>query len=133
MEERGRKMELKGNVAIVTGAGQGIGESIALELARAGASLVLADIKEDTTEKVKQKIGEMGRDVLAIRMDVSKWEDAERMVKRVIEKFGRIDILVNDAGISPTGKAGVRLRILDIEDQDWDTVMNVNLKGVFNH
>jgi 3-oxoacyl-[acyl-carrier protein] reductase len=132
LEEREKRVDLKGNVAIVTGAGQGIGESIALELARAGASLVLADIKEDTTEKVKQKIEEMGRDVLAVRMDVGKWEDAEGMVKRAIERFGRIDILVNDAGISPKEKAGGRLRILDIGDQDWDTVMNVNLKGVFN-
>jgi 3-oxoacyl-[acyl-carrier protein] reductase len=129
---REEKMELKGNVAIVTGAGQGIGKSIALELAIAGASLVLADIKEDTTEKVRQKIEEMGREVLKVRVDVSKWDDAERMAKEVMERFGRIDILVNDAGISPKGKAGVRLRILDIEDQDWDTVMNVNLKGVFN-
>jgi 3-oxoacyl-[acyl-carrier protein] reductase len=125
-------MELKGRVAIVTGAGQGIGKAIALELAKAGANLALVDIREDTIEKVKDEIEGMGREVLTIRVDVSKWEDAERMAKRVMERFGRIDILVNNAGISPKGKGGVRLRISDIGDQDWDTVMNVNIKGVFN-
>jgi len=125
-------VELKGKVAIVTGAGQGIGKAIALELAKAGANLVLVDIQEDTIEKIKEEIEGIGREVLAIRMDVSKWEDAERMAQRVIERFGRIDILVNNAGIAPKGKGGVQLRISDIGDQDWDTIMNVNLKGVFN-
>jgi 3-oxoacyl-[acyl-carrier protein] reductase len=125
-------MELKGKVAIVTGAGQGIGEAIALELAKAGANLVLVDIREDTIEKVKGEIEGMGREVLTIRMDISKWEDGEKMAKRVMERFGRIDILVNNAGISPRGKGGGRVRISDIVEQDWDNVMNVNLKGVFN-
>lgn len=125
-------MELKEKVAIVTGAGQGIGKAIALELAKAGANLVLAARREDTTEKVKNEIEGMGREALPIRMDVSKWEEAEAMVKRVLDRFGRIDILVNNAGISPKGKGGVHLRILDVDDQIWDTVMNVNLKGVFN-
>lgn len=125
-------MELRGKVAIVTGAGQGIGKAIALELATAGASLVLADIREDTLEKVEEEIEEIGRAVLRIRMDVSKWEDAERMAQKAMERFGRVDILVNNAGIAPKGKGGVRLGILDINDQDWDTVTNVNLKGVFN-
>ena len=125
-------MELKEKIAIVTGAGQGIGKAIALELARAGANLVLADIREDTIEKMKEEIDGMGREVLSIRTDVSKWEDAERMAKRTIERFGRIDILVNNAGISLRGKGGTRLRISDVGDQEWDTIMNVNLKGVFN-
>jgi len=94
--------------------------------------LVLADIREDTLEKVKEEIQGMGMEALMIRMDVSRWGDVEGMVERVMERFGRIDILVNNAGISPKGKGGVPLRILDIGDQHWDTVMNVNLKGVFN-
>jgi 3-oxoacyl-[acyl-carrier protein] reductase len=125
-------MELKGKVAIVTGAGQGIGKAIALELAKAGANLVLADIRGDRIEKVKEEIEGMGREVLMTRIDVSKWEDAEGMVNRVIERFGRIDILVNNAGISPKGNGGVHLKTLDTGDRDWDTIMNVNLKGVFN-
>jgi 3-oxoacyl-[acyl-carrier protein] reductase len=74
----------------------------------------------------------MGRTALTIRMDVSKWQDAEGMAKKTLEKFGRIDILVNNAGISPRGKGGGRLTIVDIDDEGWDRVMNVNLKGVFN-
>jgi 3-oxoacyl-[acyl-carrier protein] reductase len=125
-------MELSGKVAIVTGAGQGLGKAIALELGRAGANLVLADVVEDTIKKVKSEIEEMGRTALAIWMDVSKWQDAEGMAKKTLEKFSRIDILVNNAGISPRAKGGGRLRIIDIEDQDWDRVMSINLKGVFN-
>lgn len=125
-------MDLKGKVAIVTGSGQGIGKAIALELARVGANILLADIKENTVEKVKEEIEKMGREVLNFKMDVSKWEEAEGMAKKAIERFGRIDVLVNNAGIAPRGKGGVRLKILDIGDQDWDTVININLKGVFN-
>jgi 3-oxoacyl-[acyl-carrier protein] reductase len=125
-------MELKGKVAITTGAGLGIGRAIALELAKAGATLVLADIREDAAEKVKEEIQGMGKEALVIQMDVSKWEDVEGMVKTVMERFGRIDILVNNAGISPKGKGGVPLKFLDIDGDHWDTVMNVNLKGAFN-
>lgn len=125
-------MELKGKVAIVTGAGQGIGEATSLELGKAGANLVLADIREDTMAKVKKEIEGMGREALAIRMDVAKWPEAENMAKSVMERFGRIDILVNNAGISPKPKDGTRLTVVDIEEQEWDRVMNVNLKGVFN-
>ncbi len=125
-------MELKGQVAIVTGAGQGIGKATALELAKAGANIALADIREDTVEKVKKEIEEIGREVLAIKMDVSKWEDAQRMAKTTLEKFGRIDILINIAGINLKKEGGIPWRIIEIEDQIWDTIMNVNLKGVFN-
>jgi len=125
-------MELKGKVAIVTGAGQGLGKAIALELAKAGANVVVADVRKDTIEEVKKEVEGMGRETLAIQMDVSKWEEAEGMVKKALERFGHIDILVNNAGISPKGKGGVRLGILDIGEEDWDRVMNVNVKGVFN-
>jgi 3-oxoacyl-[acyl-carrier protein] reductase len=125
-------MELKGKVAIVTGAGQGLGKAIAFELAKAGADLVLADIREDTVAQVKKEIEATGGEALLIRMDVSQWKEAEAMVRKTLEKYGRIDILVNNAGISPRGKGGGRLRIMDIEDQDWDRVMGINLKGVFN-
>jgi len=125
-------MELSGKVAVVTGAGQGLGKAIAMELGRAGANLVLTDIVEDTIRKVKEEIEGMGRKGLAIRADVSKWQDAEGMAKKTLEKFGRIDILVNNAGISPRGKGGGRLNIVEIDEEGWDRVMNVNLKGVFN-
>ena len=126
------EQELKGKVAVVTGGGQGIGKAITLELAKAGANLVVADIREDTVGMVKKEIEEMGREALAIRVDVTQSEDAERMIKKTVERFGRVDILVNNAGISPKGKGGVPIKFLEIDDQLWDTVMDVNLKGVFH-
>jgi 3-oxoacyl-[acyl-carrier protein] reductase len=94
--------------------------------------MALIDINRDTLKNVSEKIRSIGRRVLPIPMDVAKWEEAEEMAKKVLNKYGRIDILVNNAGISPKGKEGNRLRIEDIGEQDWDRVMNVNLKGVFN-
>jgi 3-oxoacyl-[acyl-carrier protein] reductase len=126
------KMDLKGKVAIVTGAGQGIGRTTALELAKAGAKLVLADMNGDTLQKVKSEIEVMGGEALAITMDVSKWEDAERMTRGALEKFGRIDILVNNAGVTLKAEDGHRLRILEVRDSDWDRIVDVDMKGVFN-
>lgn len=125
-------MDLEDTVAIVTGPGQGIGMAIALELAGAGAKVVLIARRENALERVKGEIEGMGREAFQIRMDVSKWKDAETMATRVMHRFGRIDILVNNAGISPKGKGGVPLKISDIEEQGWDAVMNVHLKGVFS-
>ena len=128
---KGVVMELDGKVAIVTGAGQGIGKTIALELAKAGANLAVADIREDTTTEVVKEIQGMGRKAFSVQMDVSRWEDAEAMAKAVLEKLGRIDILVNNAGISPKGKDGIRLSVYNTSLEDWIKVMNVNLNGVF--
>ncbi len=125
-------MELNGKIAIITGAGQGIGAAIVLELARNGANVAVTDIRQDTIEKMKKEIEGMGREALAIHMDVSKWEEAQRMAKRTLERFGRIDILVNNAGINQKGKGGTHLGVMDIGDEDWDHLMNINLKGVFN-
>ena len=125
-------MELEGKVAIVTGAGQGIGKAIALELAGAGARVVVADIREDTIMEVAEEIKRMGREALPVRMDVASWQEAQAMVEKVLEQFGRIDILVNNAGISPKGEGGVRLGIANTSLEDWNKVMSVNLNGVFN-
>jgi len=81
---------------------------------------------------VAEEIRALGGEAFTVQMDVAKWDEAEQTAHAAAERFGRIDILVNNAGISPKGPGGARLNISDIEDQDWDHVMNVNLKGVFN-
>jgi 3-oxoacyl-[acyl-carrier protein] reductase len=125
-------MKLEGKVAIVTGAGRGIGRTIALELAKAGADIVIADLDESTSSQVKKEVEELGRKALVVSVNVTQWADAERTVNETLSRFGRIDILVNNAGISPKGKGGTYIPITDIEEEFWDRVMDVNLKGVFN-
>jgi 3-oxoacyl-[acyl-carrier protein] reductase len=83
-------------------------------------------------EKVKEEIEKMGREVIAVQTDISRWEDAQRMAGRAIERYGRIDILVNNAGIHPQNEQNLRFRTLEIGDSDWDFVINTNLKGPFN-
>lgn len=128
-------MDLTGKVAIVTGAGKGIGRATALELARAGAKVVLAGIRDDSVEAVKQEIRAAkghSEDVITVRTDVSKWEDAEGMAKRAVETFGRIDILVNNAGIEKVREGGGFFSFLEMTDADFDLILGVNLKGQFH-
>jgi 3-oxoacyl-[acyl-carrier protein] reductase len=118
-------MKLKNKVAIVTGAGQGIGKEIALSLAREGAKVVVSDITDKIYDVVKEIEG-LGSQALAIKTDVSNSKQTEELAKNTIEKFGRVDILVNNAGIFPFKS------FLEMKEEDWDKVLNVNLKGVFN-
>jgi 3-oxoacyl-[acyl-carrier protein] reductase len=119
-------MDLKGKVAIVTGAGRGLGWSIAERLARDGGNLVVAEIDPKSGDEKAAVISRMGGEVLAVRVDVSKWTDVERMVKQVLEKFGRIDILVNNAGLM-----GNYYLVTDYPEEEWDRLIDVNLKGTF--
>jgi 3-oxoacyl-[acyl-carrier protein] reductase len=125
-------MEIKAKVAIVTGAGQGIGKAIVKELAEVGIKLALIEKNEKSLNRVKKEIEKMGIEVFAYKMDVSCWEDANKMPAKVYNKFGQIDILVNNAGINPKKKNGTRFGILDTNDGLWDNILKVNLKGVFN-
>jgi len=115
---------LEKKVAIVTGAGQGIGRAIALVLAKNGAKVVVADIADKRLEIVKE-IEAMGSQGLAVKCDVSNRAEVEGMVEKALAKFGRIDILVNNAGIYPFKP------FVDMNEKDWDKVLEVNLKGVF--
>ena len=118
-------MKVKDRVAIITGAGQGIGKAIAFALAREGARVAVTDIsgKEvDTAEEIKA----FGKEALPLRLDVTNYLEAQNAAKRVHESFGRIDILVNNAGVYPFKS------FEDMKEADWDRVIEINLKGTFN-
>lgn len=125
-------MSLSGKVAIVTGAGKGIGRATSLALAEGGATVVLAGVRDESIETVKSEIVKKGGQALAVRTDVSKWEDAQRLAKTALEKYGRIDILVNNAGVDKQDPSGRQYTVSDMEDADWDMVLGVNLKGEFH-
>ena len=117
-------MNLTDKVALVTGGGRGIGRSIALKLAGAGATLVVNDIAETSAQNVAEEVRVMGRPSLAIAADVSSSDDVTRLVERVISDFDQIDILVNNAGIARDQL------LLRMSEEDWDSVLNIDLKSV---
>ena len=121
---------LKDRVAIVTGGGQGLGEGIALGLATEGCHIVVAGRHKTTVEATASRVQALGRKALAFQVDVSSWEQVRTMVDQVAAEFGRIDILINNAGISPK-KDGRKIPVHEIEPEQWDLVMAVNLKGHF--
>ena len=119
-------MKLKGKVALVTGAAQGIGKAVALLLARNGADIVVSDINLEKAEETVKEIESIGPKAMAVKVDVANLSDVERMVAATLEKFDKIDILVNNAGITRDKL------ILRMTEEDWDVVLKVNLKGTFN-
>lgn len=119
-------MDLKGKVAIVTGGAQGIGKSIATQLAQAGANIVIADVVEEVAKSTAQEISQKGNEAISIKVDVSSLSSVEEMVKKTLDKFGRIDILINNAGITRDAL------VMRMKEEDWDLVLDINLKGAFN-
>lgn len=119
---------LKGKGAIVTGGSLGIGAAIAIELGREGANVAVNYRRHDTEAKqVVAEIEKLGAKGLAVKADVSSYNDAIKMVQQVQEEFGRLDILVCNAGITWDGV------IWKMSEEQWDTVIGVNLKGYFNY
>ncbi len=118
-------MRLQNKVAIVTGAGSGIGRGIALAFAKEGAKVLIADINEDggkeTVKMIKAVVGE----AIFVKTDVSQKDDIDKMVKTCVDEFGKLDILVNNAGIASSGD------VQETEEKDWEMVMAINLKSVF--
>ena len=121
-------MRFDGKVAVITGAAQGIGRAIALELAAEGADMLLADIQEAKVGQVAAEIGEQGRNAVSMAVDVTQNDQVKAMLQKAIDTFGKVDILVNDAGGS--GNQGI-LRIDDVTEEVWDASVDLNLKGVF--
>ena len=119
-------MTLEGKVAIITGAGQGIGKTTALRFARDGARVAVVEINEETGQSTTQEIEKQGGEALFVKADVSDHADAQRMVQTVHDHFGRVDVLINNAGILRDAQ------LHKMAEDDFDAVINVNLKGTFN-
>jgi 3-oxoacyl-[acyl-carrier protein] reductase len=119
-------MKLKNRVAVVTGAARGIGKAIALTFLREGAKVAIIDSDRERLEILKKDMGKENKEVMVIPCDITKSSEVNGMVDQVRKRFGRIDILVNNAGIIRRGT------IETVTEEEWDSVIEVNLKGTFN-
>src|SRR3989344_5306197 len=117
--------EFEGKVVVVTGAIQGIGEAIAIAFAREKAAVVVGSRDEKKCREVAKKVEKAGGKSLVVVCDVSLREQADKIVGEAVKKFGKLDVLVNNAGIFPF------VPVLEMKDADWDKVINVNPKGTF--
>lgn len=117
---------MKNKVALITGAATGIGRETARAFARKGADIVIADLKDEELKETEKLIKEEGVKVLSVKADISKEDDVRNMIKKAVEKFGRLDIACNNAGIS--GESAVTG---EYSTEGWDKVLNVNLRGQF--
>lgn len=118
-------MEFRNQTVIVTGAAQGIGEEVAKTFAKKGSNVILADTNEEKGKTVEVEINETGGESWFIKTDMKKEEDIIRLVEFTIQKYGKIDIVVNNAGISKFKP------IFELSVQEWDQVINTNLRGIF--
>ena len=118
---------LKGKTAVITGSGRGIGKAIALKLASLGANIVINDIpSSDYADAACEEIKAMGVECIVVKGDVRSADDVAELINTTLDKFGKIDIFVNNAGVT---RDGLMLRM---SEDDWDLVMDINLKGAFN-
>jgi len=119
-------MLLEGKVVFVTGAAKGIGRIISCEFAKEGADVAICDISAEGMQDTQKDIEKCGRTALSIEADVTKYEDMEACLNKILDKFAKIDILINNAGITRDAL------LLKMSPEDWDAVLAVNLKGAFN-
>ncbi|MCD7974295.1 MAG: 3-oxoacyl-[acyl-carrier-protein] reductase [Phascolarctobacterium sp.] len=121
-------MNLEGKKALVTGSSRGIGRVIALALAKAGADVAVNYIagNEEDADEVAKAIKAMGRKALVVQANVSSYSDSESMLEKVVQEFRRVDILINNAGITRDSL------LIRMKEEDWDAVLATNLKGVYN-
>ena len=119
-------MRLEGKVAVITGAGQGLGRAYALVFAKQGADIVVNDVNEENANSVVKEVEEIGRKAIAVVVSVDTMENGEKLINTALEKFGKVDILVNNAGITRTAM------LHKMTKEEWDQVISVNLTGVYN-
>jgi meso-butanediol dehydrogenase/(S,S)-butanediol dehydrogenase/diacetyl reductase len=118
-------MKLRGKVSYVTGGGRGIGRGIALVLAREGAHVLVADVDADAARKVAEEVTAFGAEGVGMSLDVTRFDDANRLRDTLDERFGKLDIAVNSAGVISVQ------RVEGMSEREWDRIMNVNAKGTF--
>src|ERR1700752_2294361 len=118
--------QLANQIAVVTGAGRGIGRAIALKFAAEGADVVCVSRTAENSEKVAAEIRALGRQAWALAVDVSDAAAVNAAAEKILAEAGRVDILVNNAGVTRDGL------LMRMSDEDWDTVLNTNLKGAFH-
>lgn len=118
-------MRLKGKVAIVTGAGSGIGEATALTFAKEGARVIVVDVVDSLGNDTAEQIRAAGGDAIYVHADVTSSDEIQSMVNTTISNFGKLDVLFNNAGIA------MRLAVADLPEEDWDRCIDINLKGAY--
>jgi len=119
-------MLLKDKVAFITGGARGIGKEIGIMFANEGADVAFCDINDELLAKTQAEIEKSGRNALGLKVDVTDFSQVDGCINKILDKFGKIDILINNAGITRDGL------LLKMDPADWDAVMSVNLKGTFN-
>jgi|SRR5579884_1536818 len=119
------KFALNGNVAIVTGGARGLGKAMATALAQVGSNLVIADLDLEEAQKTAKELQKEGVEAIALQVDVTRPEQVEQMVHVIVEKFGKIDVLINNAGIA------LHVKLEEMDFRDWSKIMDVNLNSVF--
>ncbi len=121
-------LRLENRVAVVTGGASGIGRVIARTFSREGAAVVIGDIREEPLEggpTTMEEIAKLGGEGISVHTDVARWRDVDALVTRAVDRFGKLDVMVNNAAI------GVGKTLLDTTEEEWDRVIDVNMKGVF--
>ncbi len=119
-------MLMENKVALITGGGRGIGREIANRFAKEGADIAVCDVNQEALEEVKKEIELLGKKCLTFVADVTKPDEVDGMVSKILDNFKKVDILINNAGITRDGL------LVRMSEKDWDSVLDINLKGVFN-
>ncbi len=119
-------MLLQDKVSLITGAARGIGKAIAMKLAAEGSNIAICDVDEEGLNKAFHQLQQSGSEVLIGKVDVTKFDEVQAFIQKILDKFGRIDILINNAGITRDSL------LVRMGESDWDAVLDINIKGTFN-